>query len=71
MKRMMFISVFVYFCLIISAQTPAEEILNRINYVFENVDRNNVATGLLSNYGVQPIPIITVSLPTAISWTTI
>lgn len=28
-----------------------------MNYVFEEVNRSNVPTGLLSNYGVQPIPL--------------
>ena len=28
-----------------------------MNYVFEEVNRSNVPTGLLSNYGVQTIPL--------------
>lgn len=39
------------------AQTPADEIAARMNYVFAKVNKNNVPTGLLSNYGIQPIPL--------------
>ncbi len=40
-----------------NAQTPAEQIANRMNYVFEKLNKNEISTGLLSNYGIQPIDL--------------
>jgi len=37
------------------AQTPDQDITNRMNYVFEKIDKNKISTGVLSNYGVQPV----------------
>ena len=57
MKKILLFSLLLHLCLVIHAQTPADEALSRMNYVFEEVNRSNVPTGLLSNYGVQPIPL--------------
>lgn len=57
MKKVLLFCVFVVFSTLLFSQTMEEEITNRMNYVFEKVNRGNVATGLLSNYGVQPIPL--------------
>ena len=57
MKKIFAILAFVGVCFVILAQEPAEEIINRFNYVFAEVNRSNVSTGLLSNYGVQPMEL--------------
>ncbi len=57
MKKTLFFAVLIVLRVIGYAQTPADEILSRMNHVFEHVNRDNVPTGLLSNYGIQPIPL--------------
>lgn len=57
MKKTLLFLLLLHLCLAIHAQTPADEVINRMNYVFEEINRSNVPTGLLSNYGVQPIPL--------------
>ena len=57
MKKILLFLLLLHLCLAIHAQTPADEAISRMNYVFEEVNRSNVPTGLLSNYGVQPIPL--------------
>ncbi len=57
MKKFLSISVFVGLCITLWAQTPAEQIINRMNHVFQHVDRGKVVTGLLSDYGIPPIPL--------------
>ncbi|MEA4919017.1 hypothetical protein SDC9_212311 [bioreactor metagenome] len=57
MKKIVLFCAFVVFSTLLFAQTVEEEITNRMNYVFEKVNRGNVVTGILGNYGVQPIPL--------------
>ena len=57
MKKVLLFCAFVIFSTLLFAQTVEEEITNRMNYVFEKVNRGNVVTGILGNYGVQPIPL--------------
>lgn len=57
MKKFILISVFAGLHVVAFAQTPTDEFVNRMNYVFANVNRGNVSTGLLSNYGAQSIPL--------------
>lgn len=58
MKKIFAILAFVGVCFIVLAQEePVEEIMNRFNYVFAEVNRSNVSTGLLSNYGIQPMEL--------------
>lgn len=57
MKKIVFVLPFLCFWYVGFAQTPTDEFINRMNYVFANVNRNNVSTGLLSNYGAQAIPL--------------
>ena len=57
MKKIFAILAFVGVCFVIMAQAPAQEIINRFNYVFAEVNRSNVSTGLLSNYGIQPLEL--------------
>lgn len=40
----------------LSAQDSLDNYMNRINYIFANVDHNKVTTGLLSDFGIQIIP---------------
>lgn len=51
------IALYLLFILIIQAhaQTPDQDITNRMNYVFGKIDKNKISTGILSNYGVQPV----------------
>ena len=56
MRKFISILVFVNLSIITFGQTPADEVIDRMNYVFTHVNRSNISTGLLSNYGVQPIP---------------
>jgi len=37
----------------LSAQTPRQDFTNRMNHIFQYVDKSRVATGLLSDYGLQ------------------
>lgn len=48
------IALYLLFILIIQAhaQTPDQDITNRMNYVFGKIDKNKISTGILSNYGV-------------------
>lgn len=57
MKKTLFFAVLIVLRMTGYAQTPAHEILSRMNHVFDHVNRGNVPTGLLSNYGIQPIPL--------------
>ncbi len=34
-----------------------DDYMNRVNYIFANVDHSKVTTGLLSDYGLQVIPV--------------
>lgn len=56
MKKFLFFSILIVLHVTVTAQTPADEIMSRMNHVFEKVNRSNVPTGLLDNYGVQSIP---------------
>lgn len=40
----------------LNAQETPDDYLNRVNYIFANVDHSKVTTGLLSDYGLQVIP---------------
>ena len=53
MKKFILISVFAGLHVVAFTQTPTDEFVSRMNYVFVNVNRGNVSTGLLSNYGAQ------------------
>lgn len=52
--------VFFLFCLFwinnLKSQDSTEVYMNRINYIFANVDHNQASTGLLSDYGIHAIP---------------
>ena len=37
----------------LSAQNPGQDFINRMNHIFQYVDKSKVATGLLSDYGLQ------------------
>ncbi len=40
----------------LNAQDTPDDYMNRINYIFANVDHSKVTTGLLSDYGLQIMP---------------
>ena len=35
------------------SQNPGQDYTNRMNYIFQYVDKNRITTGLLSDYGLQ------------------
>ena len=37
------------------AQNPGQDFTNRMNHIFQYVDKNKIASGLLSDYGLQLI----------------
>ena len=37
------------------AQTPGQAFTNRMNHIFQYVDKNRITTGLLSDYGMQMV----------------
>ena len=37
------------------AQNPGQEFTDRMNHIFQYVDKNKIASGLLSDYGLQLI----------------
>ncbi len=57
MKKQLLLSIAMVVATLAMAQTPEQEIANRIHYVFAKLNKNEVPTGVLSNYGVQPIDL--------------
>lgn len=57
MKRIYLILIISLSCFLINAQTPEQQINDRMTYVFAQLNHNNVPTGILSNYGIQPIEL--------------
>lgn len=57
MKKLNLLAITLIFILPIFAQTPEQQIADRMTYVFAQLNLNNVPTGILSNYGVQPIDL--------------
>lgn len=57
MKKYIFLFLFMSFTTrsTLGQDTP-DDYMNRINYIFANVDHSKVTTGLLSDYGLQIIP---------------
>ena len=39
----------------LTAQNPGQDFTNRMNHIFQYVDKNRVTTGLLSDYGLQMV----------------
>ena len=39
----------------LSAQNPGQEYTDRMNHIFQYVDKNKISTGLLSDYGLQMV----------------
>ena len=37
----------------LTAQTPGQDFTNRMNHIFQYVDKSKIATGILSDYGLQ------------------
>ena len=37
----------------LSSQNPSQDYTNRMNYIFQYMDKNRITTGLLSDYGLQ------------------
>ena len=35
------------------AQNPGQDFTNRMNHIFQHVDKSKITTGLLSDYGLQ------------------
>ncbi len=56
-RKILFLSIAILINIIANAQTPEQQIANRMNYVFAKLNKNEIPTGILSNYGVQPIEL--------------
>jgi len=39
----------------LSAQNPGQDFIDRMNHIFQYVDMSKIATGLLSDYGLQVV----------------
>ena len=39
----------------LTAQNPGQDFTNRMNHIFQYVDKNRISTGLLSDYGLQMV----------------
>ena len=37
----------------LTAQNPGQDFVDRMNHIFQYVNKNKIATGLLSDYGLQ------------------
>lgn len=55
MKKYLLLIFLLAIPVIINAQDTLTNFINRVNYIFANVDHSKVTTGLLSDYGLQTI----------------
>jgi len=52
-SKILFLSLGLIISVHLTAQNPGQEFTNRMNHIFQYVDKSKVATGLLSDYGLQ------------------
>jgi hypothetical protein len=56
MKKIIFLSVTgILISLHLFAQNPSQEFSNRMNHIFQYVNKSRASTGLLSDYGLQMV----------------
>ena len=52
-RKILFLAVGLMTAVYLPAQNPSQEFTDRMNHIFQYVDKNKIATGLLSDYGLQ------------------